>query len=147
MEASLLIQLLIATAMVVITVLIHGAGLFGLARALRIEAEEERRIQIHLTTFRGLFFTLCLVLCLFALHGLEIWAYGILYYWSDALPNLMRAIYFSTITYGTIGYDDEGLTHGWEMVAAIEGINGIILLGWSTAFFVTVVQRIGTTSR
>ena len=27
--------------------------------------------------------------------------------------------------------------------AAIEGINGLLLLGWSTAFFVTIVARLG----
>lgn len=133
--------------MVVITVLIHGIGLFGLSRALRVEAEDEKRFQIDLVSIRGLGFTLMLVLSLFALHGLEIWAYGFLYLTVGALPNILDSVYFSTITYGTIGYDDEGLAHGWKMVAAIEGINGIILLGWSTAFFVTVVQRIGTTTR
>jgi hypothetical protein len=29
------------------------------------------------------------------------------------------------------------------MVVAIEGINGVILLGWSTAFFVMVITRLG----
>lgn len=140
-------QLAIATLMVVITVLIHGAGLFGLARALRIEREEEARFQINMASGRGLAFTLALVLSLFLLHGIEIWIYGALYYVGGALPEFERAVYFSTITYGTIGYDDEGLQPGWQMVAAIEGINGIILLGWSTAFFVTVVQRIGNTRR
>lgn len=133
--------------MVIVTVLIHGVGLFSLSRALRIEEAEERRLRINLASARGLAFTLMLVLSLFALHGLEIWVYGLLYLSVGALPNLLDAVYFSTITYGTIGYDDEGLAHGWKMVAAIEGINGIILLGWSTAFFVTVVQRIGTTAR
>jgi len=133
--------------MVVITVLIHGCGLFGLARALNIEASQEKRFQIDLVSPRGLGFTLMLVMCLFVLHGIEIWAYGLFYLIVGALPNILDAVYFSTITYGTIGYDDEGFAHGWKMVAAIEGINGIILLGWSTAFFVTVVQRIGTTSR
>jgi hypothetical protein len=28
-------------------------------------------------------------------------------------------------------------------VSAIEGINGLLLLGWSTAFFVTIVTRLG----
>ncbi len=133
--------------MVIVTVLIHGSGLFGLSRALRVEASEKHRFQIDLVSVRGLGFTLLLVLSLFALHGIEIWAYGVFYLTVGALPNILDAVYFSTITYGTIGYDDEGLAHGWKMVAAIEGINGIILLGWSTAFFVTVVQRIGTTSR
>ena len=39
------------------------------------------------------------------------------------------------------GYDDDSISQSWRMVAAIEGLNGVVLLGWSTAFFVTVVAR------
>jgi hypothetical protein len=53
------------------------------------------------------------------------------------------AVYFSTITYATIGFSDAELAPPWRLVAAIEGINGILLLGWSTAFFVAVVARLG----
>jgi len=47
------------------------------------------------------------------------------------------------MTYATIGYGDEGFDRGWILLAAIEGVNGILLLGWSTAFFVTVMARLG----
>jgi hypothetical protein len=30
----------------------------------------------------------------------------------------------------------------WRLVSAIEGINGIIFIGWSTAFFVTLMGRL-----
>jgi hypothetical protein len=35
------------------------------------------------------------------------------------------------------------MAQGWRLVSAIEGMNGVLLLGWSTAFFVTVVARLG----
>jgi hypothetical protein len=53
-----------------------------------------------------------------------------------------EAVYFSTITYGAIGYSDAAMAEQWRLVSAIEGINGIILLGWSTAFFITVLARL-----
>jgi len=59
-----------------------------------------------------------------------------------AMPDLQMAVYFSTITYSTIGYDDGGISAAWSLVAAIEGINGVILLGWSTGFFVSLVGRL-----
>ncbi len=34
------------------------------------------------------------------------------------------------------------LTPAWRVVGAIESANGIILLGWSTAFFIAIVGRI-----
>lgn len=136
-------QLFVSALMVLLTVLIHGIGIFALARFLRIEAREEAEDHIHPMSLRGISVTLSLVLGLFVLHGIEIWAYAFVYLLLDALPTLSDAIYFSTITYATTGYDDEGFAEAWRMVAAIEGVNGIILLGWSTAFFVTVVARMG----
>ena len=35
-----------------------------------------------------------------------------------------------------VGYSDAAMAEQWRLVSAIEGINGIILIGWSTAFFV-----------
>lgn len=136
-------QLLVSTLMVLLTVIIHGAGIFALARLLRIEAREEAEEHIHPMSLRGLSVTLSLVLGIFVLHGIEIWVYAFVFLILDALPTLSDAVYFSTITYATTGYDDEGFVEAWRMVAAIEGVNGIILLGWSTAFFVTVVARMG----
>ena len=136
-------ELLVGTFLVILTVLIHGTGIYVLGRFLRVEAREEADEHIHPMSLRGMSVTLSLVLGLFVLHGIEIWTYGLAYLMLDALPNLREAVYFSTITYSTTGYDDEGIAKAWQMVAAIEGINGVILLGWSTAFFVTVVARMG----
>ena len=136
-------ELLVGTLLVILTVLIHGSGIYALGRFLRVEAREEAEENIHPMSLRGISVTLSLVLGLFVLHGIEIWTYGLAYLVLDALPNLREAVYFSTITYSTTGYDDESIAKAWQMVAAIEGINGVILLGWSTAFFVTVVARMG----
>ena len=137
----MLAQLAVATGMVLLTVVIHGAGVFALGRFLRIEAREEAEEHIHPMSLHGVGVTLVLVLGLFVLHGIEIWTYAFVFLLLDALPNLGEAIYFSTITYATTGYDDDSISQSWRMVAAIEGLNGVVLLGWSTAFFVTVVAR------
>lgn len=136
-------ELAVATMMVLLTVLIHGAGLFGLSRALRLEAREEAAAHLHPMSPRGMAITLALVIGLVGLHGIEIWAYAFLYLALDAVSVLREAVYFSTITYATIGYDDNAIAPVWKLIAAIEGVNGVILMGWSTAFFVRVVARMG----
>lgn len=136
-------QLATATAMVLLTVSIHGGGLFVLSRMLRLERRDERAGRLSAASPQGIGFTFAIVLGLFAIHGIEIWLYALLYLFAGALPDLHTAVYFSTITYGTIGYDDEGIARTWQLVAAIEGINGILLLGWSTAFFVSLMARLG----
>ena len=84
-----------------------------------------------------------LVLALFVLHGVGIWLYAFLYEGLGAVVDLETAVYFSTISYAGIGFDDRYIDPAWRLVAAIEGINGLLLLGWSTAFFVTIVARLG----
>ncbi len=135
-------QLAVATLMVLFTVGLHGMGLLGLSRLLRLESREERVAHISPLSARGLLSTLGLVLGIFTLHGVEIWLYALLFFVVGALPDLETSVYFSTITYGTIGYDDHGIAHSWRLVAAIEGINGVLLLGWTTAFFVSLVARL-----
>jgi hypothetical protein len=137
-----LTELAIATMMVILTVMIHGAGLLALSRILRLEAMEEAAERITAHSARGVFVTLAVILGLFVLHGVEIWLYAFLYEAISAVEGLREAVYFSTITYAAIGYDDAAMAEQWRLIAAIEGINGIIMIGWSTAFFVTLVARL-----
>ena len=135
-------ELALSTFMVMLTVTIHGAGLYVLARMLRLEEREEHQEHIHPLSPRGIAATLVVILGLLVLHGIEIWLYAFVYLGIDAVAGLREAVYFSTITYGAIGYDDEAMAEQWRLVSAIEGINGIVLIGWSTAFFVTLIARI-----
>jgi hypothetical protein len=129
--------------MVLLTVTIHGGGLAVFGRVLRLESREEVSLHLPPLSMRTLAFTLALVLGLFTLHGVEIWSYAALYLSLHAVRDLETAVYFSTITYGGIGFTDAYIVSGWRLLAGIEGINGVLLLGWSTAFFVTVVARLG----
>jgi hypothetical protein len=128
--------------MVILTVGIHGLGLGLLARAV----SGERRVEVthHLPpmSLRGTIFTLITVLSLFLLHGIEIWCYASLYLELGALADFEHALYFSTISYAAIGYGDLHLPAQWRLLGAIEGVNGVILLGWSTAFFVNLLTRL-----
>jgi hypothetical protein len=126
--------------MVVVTVLIHGAGIAGLARILRFDPSSAE--AHHHFSMRHAIMILGIVLALFTLHGVEIWLYAGLYLLLSAVADLETAVYFSTITYAGIGFDDGEMAKRWRLVSAIEGVNGILLLGWSTAFFVTVVARL-----
>ena len=136
-------QLAAATMMVLLTVTIHGGGLALLGKFLRLEARSEISQHVPALSLRTLAFTLALVLALFALHGVEIWSYALLFLALGAIGDLETAVYFSTIAYGGIGFDDSYIAPAWRLLSGIEGINGVLLMGWSTAFFVTVVTRLG----
>ena len=139
----MILQLAVSTIMVLLTVVIHGGGLAILGRMLRGEVQAERAHHVPGLSLRTMGFTLALVLALFVLHGIEIWLYAFLYEGLGAVEDLETAVYFSTISYAGIGFDDRYSAPEWRLVAAIEGIYGLLLLGWSTAFFVAVISRLG----
>lgn len=132
-------QLIVATVLVVIAVLIHGAGITALARTLALHPAG---VESHHFSLARAMLVLALVLALFVLHGIEIWMFAAAYLGLGAIHGLEAAVYFSTITYAAIGYSDHYIASAWRLVAAIEGVCGIILLGWSTAFLVSVVARL-----
>lgn len=133
------LQLGLSTLVTGTTVLVHLAGLALLMRLVR---GHRRRMLDSSSLFHDALGVIGAAAGLFALHALEIWLYAAVYAVSGALGSFEEALYFSTSTYTTIGYGDVVLPRGWRVLGAIEGANGIILLGWSTAFFVSVVGRI-----
>lgn len=135
-------QLAVGAGMIALCVLIHGIGLFTLARRMHGERARERFEKLEPLSLRGAVFTLLTVFALIFIHFVEIWGFAFLYDYLNALPNFQEALYFSTISYATIGYSDASIAEQWRMVAALEGILGVILLGWSTAFFVRVLGRL-----
>lgn len=137
----MLSELALATVMVSVTVALHGLGLSLIGVFLRTATAEELTEHVPVLSLRGLSVTYIGVLGLFALHGLEIWLYAYLFRAIGAIGSVREAVYFSTITYGAIGYEDSAMAEPWRLVSAIEGINGILLIGWTTAFFVTRIAR------
>ena len=135
-------QLYIGLGMIALCVVIHGIGLFGIQRIISGETMTKRFETLRPLSIVGAGFTLVAVFALFLIHFLEIWLFAFLYDYLGALHGFDEALYFSTISYATIGYSDASIHEQWRMVAALEGVLGIILLGWSTAFFVRVLGRL-----
>jgi hypothetical protein len=138
----MLIQFAVSTAMLLLCVFLHGAGLFSLSRAMRSEAAAERLQHIKPLSSRGALFTFSIVVLLFALHGIEIWLYAFVYLSTGAIGSIEEALYFSTISYTTVGFSDTHVASNWRLVAAFESIVGMVLLGWSTAFLFRMLSRI-----
>ena len=131
-------QLALATLVVGVTVVVHLAGLALLLAILRRYRRASRRYLVILLNGGAI---LVAAFGLFALHSAEIWIWAGIYQLLGAFTDFEHALYFSTSTYVTIGYGDVVLPPGLRVLGAIEGASGIILIGWSTAFFFSIVDR------
>lgn len=133
----MLVQLVLASFMVLVTVMVHLLGLAALIRLLRSHHRLMRAVR-----FMPLTLLLAASLGIFVIHTIEIWLYAALYLQLGAIAGFEQSLYFSTVTYATIGYGDVLLPHAWRILGAIEGATGIIMLGWSTAFLVSLLVRL-----
>jgi len=127
--------------MVGLTVVVHFVGLLTLMRLLRARGHRFRAHESAVGQGAAIVFV---VLGLVAIHTTEIWLYGAAYWVLGALPDFEAALYFSTTSFTTLGYGDVVLEKKWRLFGAIEGANGLLLFGWSTAFLLAVTTRMRT---
>ena len=83
------------------------------------------------------------VIGLFAVLTVEIWLWAVCYSLFGVIGDYPTALYFSTTTFATVGFGDVVPGPAWRLLAALEGINGFLLIGWSTAYLVSAGVRIG----
>lgn len=132
-------ELALSTVMALLVVGLHGFGLMGLGRLLELYETRIGGVGVAGPLWQHAVLTIAVVLGLFVIHGVEIWLYAAVYTMIGAVPDLREAVYFSSISYGAIGYSDDLMAPQWRLLGAIEGVGGAILLGWSVAFFVSVM--------
>lgn len=79
------------------------------------------------------------------LHGAQCTIWAATFYFNPNIDNLysfQEAIYFSLITFTTVGYGDIVIDSEWKIMAGLEAINGIMMVGWSTALMFSYLQII-----
>jgi Ion channel len=132
----MLTNLLIASVLVAVTVMIHAAGLgMILSHVLHSSARPDTRFwPITWLLIR-------IAWLLIVIHVLEIAIWALFFWWQKCLPDAEAAFYFSGVTYATIGYGDLVLPEEWRLFGPVEGLTGILMCGLSTAFFFVIVSK------
>jgi hypothetical protein len=129
--------------LIVLTIAIHGAGVIFMAlRGLSIRARIESRKRLtlrHVAAIQiGLIGTVGLLLA--ALHGVEAALWAAAYWWLGALNAPTDAILYSVDSMSTRGASGLTLEPHWRMMGALEGMDGMLLFGISTAYIFAMMQ-------
>ena len=140
----MLIQVLIGSAMVIITAIIHAGGM---AVSLRwITMAHTKRLGVATILTRSLVVgVLILIMFIATLFEAGVWA--LTYTVVGAITEFEKALYFSTVTYTTLGYGDVVLTNKWRLLSSFEAANGIIMFGWTTALIIVGIHQISRSLR
>ena len=134
----MLLRLLQGIALLGLTVAIHTAVL----GAMFVSFQKHIQIQLPIGFIANSWLLTRIAAITVLAHLVEICIWAGFYYWKEALPDIETSLYFSSVTYATIGYGDIVLSQPWRMHAAMEGLTGILMCGWSGAFFFAVVHRL-----
>ena len=134
--------LLVGFLLMGVTVGVHAVGTALWLRFLRRRRGE---MAGPLRPWRALKLLGLTALFLLALQMVEVVLWAVTYLMIPQVGDLKtfeQAVYFSTVTFTTLGYGDLTLTGHWRLLSGMEAMNGILLIGWSTALLFAVVQRL-----
>ena len=126
--------------LILLTVVIHvfGLGIIN-ERVVRVVGRAMGR--------RGLIPLFALVmgvaiLLMTALHGVEAVAWALAYLALGAVPDAKAAMLYSLNAMTTYGHESVPLEPHWQMMGALEALNGMLLFGLTTAFLFAMIQEV-----
>lgn len=131
-------QILIGWVMIAVTVVVHAIGLVGLIALLK---RQQVSVGQRPVLPRIMWMLIVAIVGIFLIHTIEIWLWAALYIVLGQFDEMQRALYFSTVTFTTLGYGDITLSDRWQLLSSLEAANGIILFGVSTAFAFAAMRR------
>jgi len=133
------IQILIGLLIIVLTTIIHAGGMMAGMRLFI--SEYGRRLGAGPMLSRAMLMAaLILILVIATLIEASIWA-GV-YTVIGAISDFETSLYFSMVTYTTLGFGDVVLMEDWRLLSSIEAANGIIMFAWSTALIVVAIRQV-----
>jgi hypothetical protein len=126
--------------LIILTVLIHAMGL-GLInqKASRIFSDmtERRHPTVVFAVVMG-----TTTLLATTLHAVEAGIWAVSYRFLGAMPDFKSAMLYSLNAITSYGHESLFLASHWQLMGAIEALNGCLLFGLTTAFLFGIIQKI-----
>jgi hypothetical protein len=131
--------ILIGIMLISLSIFIHAvATRIVMFLAIKQSSMNHKSLHVNLRVF-WISLIVMIMLCASLFEAL-FWA--ITYMILGAVEVFENALYFSIVTYTTLGYGDITLTENYRLLASLQAANGIIIFGWSTAITMAVVQKL-----
>ena len=129
-------------ALIVLTIAIHTTAVVLMAFGLesRIRAGPARWLDRRRAVPIVIAHIGAVAVVLAALHGLEGVLWALAYWWLGALDSFTQASIYALATLTTFEIPGLTLPPRFQMISALQAVNGVLLFGISTAFLFAVIQ-------
>ena len=134
----MIIQLTIGTVIIIFNVILQAEMFSAYSRRL------EKTIIALRVRFRRFANTAAIVtgvLFVMSVHSIQVWIWAFTFQTVGAFHELEPALYFSLVSFSTVGFGDITLGPDWRLLSALAAANGFLSFGWSTAYMVELVRR------
>jgi hypothetical protein len=128
-------------ALIVLTIAIHTTAVvlmaFGLEAKIRPGPpmiDRRRAVPIVIARIGAV------AVALAALHGLEGVLWALAYWWLGALDSFTQASTYALATLTTFEIPGLTLPPRFQMISALQAVNGVLLFGITTAFLFAVIE-------
>jgi hypothetical protein len=128
--------------LIALTMALHATAVVLMAFVgVRVRARLESRDlgSWHLVAIL-IFTSVMMVLLLAVLHGTECGIWAVAYLWLGALDSPTDALLFSVDSMSTRGASGLTLQRHWQMMGALEAVDGVLPFGVSAAYIFAVMQ-------
>ena len=129
-------QLLVGTAVSACNIGIHALVMTAVVRVARSATAKERPGQARLLAVM-----IATVSVLMLAHIAEVGVWALAYALVDAAPSGADVLDFAFVNYTTLGYGDVVPAARWRLIGPITALNGVLMIGWSTAVIFEVLRK------
>ena len=130
-------QLLVGGGVSVVNIAIHALVMTILVWVARaVSADNKSQPAIFLITVM-----ISTVSVLMAAHVVEVFVWALAYLTVGVVLGKTSSVYFAFVNYTTLGYGDILPVERWRLLGPITALNGVLLIGWSTAVIFEVLRR------
>lgn len=126
--------------LILFTVPVHAFGLLLIRERIILKLEHaagSRRFNALFAIVMG-----ASVLLLTILHGFEEGVWALAYLKLGALSDIRSAMLYSLSAMTSYGHASLFLAPHWQLMGALEALNGMMLFGLTTAFLFSVIQTV-----
>ena len=126
--------------LIVATVVFHSIGLglidHGVSVLLNGSGKNRVPFLLSMSVIGGA------ALCATILHGIEGLLWAVAYLLLGAVSGRQSAVLYSLNAITSYGHTNLDLKGHWQLMGALEALNGWIVFGLTTAFLFTVIQKV-----
>jgi hypothetical protein len=131
------IQFVVGSVVTVITIIIHAlvtVAAVDIARSSGLRHTVRARYHLMMVM-------VAVAAALMTAHMLEVLVWALTYAIMGAAPEGSDLLYFAFVNYTTLGYGDITPVQAWRLIGPTTALNGILMIGWSTAVLFEVLRK------